>query len=168
MSNLSILAFIEIFCSLTTGVAILFITYKLLMIFARKQIELDVINTSFRIFMAGVLFAVGHMISGVIQPILTSFRLLEKQDTSSLLFWFLGYSTIYVAIAYLSSISISLLGIHFYKWLTPIDEFKEIKNDNIGVALVTAVIIIILSMMAKDGVVLLIESIIPYPNMPEL
>lgn len=168
--NLTLLAFIEIVSSLTTGVIILYITYVLLRVLAKKRFGLEENNTAFRIFMSGVFFAVGHMINGVIQPMLTSFRLLNSRAESSLDFIlsFMSYSTIYVVIAYLSSILISLLGISFYQWLTPINEFKEIKNDNWGVALVTSVIIIILSLMAKDGVVLLIESIIPYPELPEL
>lgn len=77
--NLSILGLIEIVCSLVTGVTILFVTYKLLQLFAKKYIKLTEVNTAYRIFMAGTLFGVGHIISGVIQPILTSFRLLAAQ-----------------------------------------------------------------------------------------
>ena len=155
--NLTYLAIIEIFCSLTTGVAILFITYKLLLLFANRKIGLTESNTSFRLFSAGVLFAVGHMISGVIQPILTSFRVLNSQPHSSLILTFLLYSTIYVMIAFVASLITSLVGISFYRYLTSIDEFKEIKNDNIGVAIITSTIIIILSMMTKDGVVFLLS-----------
>jgi len=168
-TNLSILALIEIVSALFTGVAILFITYKLLKLLVEKKIGLKTNNTASRIFMAGILFAVGHMISGVIEPILTSFRILSvNADKMPLIFQFLGYATIYVFIAYVSSILISLLGISFYNWLTPIDEFKEIKKDNIGVAIISSVIIITLSMMSKAGVVLLIESIMPYPSIPAL
>lgn len=79
---------------------------------------------------------------------------------------FLGYSTIYVAISFTSALLVCLLGISFYRWLTPIDEFKEIRENNLGVAIITATIIIILAMMSKDGIVLLIESLIPYPVLP--
>ena len=44
-------------------------------------------------------------------------------------------------------------------------KIAELKNNNLAVALVVGRILITFSMMAHDGVVLLIESFIPYPEM---
>ena len=72
---------------------------------------------------------------------------------------------LYIAIAYLSSVTIIIIGVSIYVHMTPIDEFKEIKNNNVGVAVIVSVIIIVLTLMSKDGVILLIESIVPYPQL---
>ena len=49
-------------------------------------------------------------------------------------------------------------------FITPIDEFTELKNNNIAVALIVGSIIITLSLLTNNGVTLLIESFIPYPQ----
>lgn len=66
--------------------------------------------------------------------------------------------------AYLSGAVICLTGIVVYTYLTPINEFAELKNNNLAVALVVGSIIITLSLLTKDGVALLLESFIPYPE----
>ena len=69
----------------------------------------------------------------------------------------------YISIAYSVAIVIGLISSYIYSKLTVIDEFEEMRKDNIGVALIISSIIITLSLLTKSGVELLIESIIPYP-----
>ena len=166
--NIAILAIIEILSALSIGVIILYITYKILKYFGRKKLGIEHSNMAFSIFMASILFAVGLMVSSVIQPIISSFRILSNTSNSSmdLIITFLGYGALYVFIAFALAIVISLSGVVFYTTLTPIDEFQEIKNNNIGVAIVVGAIIVTLILMSKGGVNLLIESIIPYPELP--
>ena len=42
----------------------------------------------------------------------------------------------------------------------------EIKNNNIGVSIILAIIIISISLLVKDSLYLLLESFVPYPSMP--
>jgi len=49
-----------------------------------------------------------------------------------------------------------------------IDEFKELKNNNIAVALVTGIVIISISIIVKESVYLILESFIPYPEIPTI
>ncbi|MDN5202880.1 DUF350 domain-containing protein [Fulvivirgaceae bacterium BMA10] len=167
-TKISLLAIIEILSSLSIGVIILFITYKTLKFIGRKKYDIQHNNQAYSIFMASILFSVGFMVSSVLQPILSSFRILSTThgDTSGFILSFLGYGALYVFIAFSSAIVISLVGISIYSWLTPIDEFKEIKDNNIGVAIIVSSIIVTLIIMSKSGVTLLIESIIPYPMAP--
>ena len=107
------------------------------------------------------------MVSGVIQPLLSLFRILSTRDNNTLhlAVSFIGYGAIYILMAYAAALSICLLGILIYNYITPIDEIAELKNNNLAVAMVVGSILITFSMMAHDGVVLLIESFIPYPEM---
>ena len=166
--NIAILAIIEILSALSIGVLILYLTYKILKIFGKRRLGIEQANTAYRIFIASVLFAVGIMVSNVVQPIVSSFRVLSNMSygTFELIFSFLGYGALYVFIAFIAGLTISLSGVIFYTNLTTIDEFKEIKKDNIGVAIIVSAIIITLILMSKSGVTLLIESIIPYPELP--
>ena len=88
-----------------------------------------------------------------------------SDSTGSILFSFITSGGKYIAIAYILSILIIIIGVTIYANLTPIDEFKEIKNNNIGVAIIVVTIIITLTLMSKDGVILFIESIFPYPEL---
>ena len=166
--KIAILAIIEIVASLSIGVMILFFTYKVLKYIGRKRYDIQNNNMAYSIFMASVLFSVGYMVSSVIQPIVSSFRILSNTtaDTGELIYTFLGYGALYVTIAFIAGIVVSIAGATFYSSLTPIDEFKEIKNNNVGVAIIVSAIIITLILMSKSGVTLFIESIIPYPELP--
>jgi len=166
--KIALLAIIEIISSLSIGVIILFFTYKLLKYLGAKKYDIQQSNLAYSIFMSSVLFAVGYMVSSVIQPIISSFRILSNTTEGSgvLIITFLGYGALYVTIAFVSGLAVSYVGATFYTFLTPLDEFKEIKNNNIGVAIIVSVIIITLVLMSKSGITLLIESIIPYPDLP--
>lgn len=166
--RISILALIEIISALSIGLIMLSLTYTILKRLGQKYYDIQHGNLAFSIFIASILFSVGFMMSSVIQPILSSFRVLTATAPSEflLILSFLGYGALYVGIAYTSTIIISILGIYIYRHLTPIDELDEIKNNNVGVAIVVSVIIIVLVMMSKSGITLFIESIIPYPEIP--
>lgn len=166
--KIAILAIIEIISSLSIGVLILFFTYKILKYVGAKKYGIEKNNLAYSIFMASVLFAVGYMVSSVIQPIISSFRILSNttEGTGALIMTFMGYGSLYVVIAFVSGISVSFIGATFYTYLTPLDEFKEIKNNNVGVAIIVSIIIVTLVLMSKSGITLLIESIIPYPDLP--
>ncbi len=46
------------------------------------------------------------------------------------------------------------------------DEWSEIRGKNVGVALLTGVLIIVLSLTMKHGVGMLFEACVPYPETP--
>lgn len=167
-SKIAFLGLIEILSALSIGLIILSLTYTVLKKYGKKKLDIGHNNQAYSIFIASVLFSVGYMVSGVIQPILSSFRLLSGavESTSQLIVKFLGYGALYISISYVAGLIISLSCINIYSALTPIDEFKEIKNNNVGVALISAAIMITLIMMSRDGVVMIIESLIPYPTLP--
>jgi uncharacterized membrane protein YjfL (UPF0719 family) len=165
-SKLTLLALIEILSALSLGVAIMAATYLLLKYLGKKRYDINHTNQAFGIFMASVLFSVGYLVSGVIQPLLSLFRILSsKESISTLLISFIGYGAVYIMTAYVVALLVCLLGMLIYNYLTPIDEIQELKDNNIAVALVVGSIIVTLTLMTRGGVELLIESFIPYPQM---
>ena len=72
----------------------------------------------------------------------------------------------YIAIAYTAAVLIGLISTFLYSKVTPINEFEEIRNNNVGVALIVSSIIVTLTIFSKDGVKLLIEALVPYPELP--
>lgn len=167
--NIAILGLIEIFSAITIGVFILVLTYKIVQWVGRRYYGIESFNVAYSIFMASIILSVGIMVSGIIQPLMSSFRLLDKQSESFIVaLKYIGIGGVYIAIAYTAAISIGLISTFLYSKLTPIDEFKEIRENNIGVALVIGSILITLTLFTRDGVMLLIEAIVPYPELPPM
>lgn len=164
--KLSLLALIEILSGLSIGIVIMMLTYQILKWIGRKKYDIHQNNVAYSIFITSVLFSVGYMVSGVIQPLLSLFRIMAASEASlsELIFSFMGYGAIYIAAAYTAGVVVSILGITIYTWITPIDEFEEVRNDNLGVALIVGTIIIVLTLLTRDGVTLLMESQVPYPT----
>ncbi len=165
--NIALVGLVEIISAATIGIFILSVTYKLLQWIGRRYYKIESNNLAYSIFTASIMFSVGSMIAEVIQPLVSSFRLLN-QDASSfqLAFKYIGQGAIYIAIAYCASIVMALVGTYLYAKLTPINEFEEIRKNNVGIAIIIGSIILTLTLLTKSGVGLLIESIIPYPQLP--
>lgn len=165
--NIAILGLIEIFSAITIGIFILALTYKIVQWVGKKYYRIKDYNLSYSIFTAAIIIAVGIMISGIVEPLISSFRLLNRQSDSFILaFKYIGTGAIYIGIAYTATVLIGLISTFLYSKLTPIDEFEEIRQNNVGVALIISSILITLTLLTKNGVVLLIEAIIPYPQLP--
>ena len=165
-TKISLLGLIEILSALSIGIFIMAITYQALRYYGRKRYDIQPGNLAYSIFTAAVLFSIGYMVSGIIQPLISLFWLLagKENDSVNLALLFIGHGAIYIALAFVAGIVICVSGIAIYTFLTPIDEFQELKNNNIGVALISGTIMIVLSMLTREGVSLLIESLIPYPE----
>jgi len=59
------------------------------------------------------------------------------------------------------------LAIYLFTIMTKdLNEFEEIKNNNIAVSLITAAIVITISLMVKSSLFLMLEAFVPYPDMP--
>lgn len=165
-SKVTLLAIIEILSAISIGVFILALTYQLLKFIGKKRYNIETGNLATSIFIASVLFSVGFMVSSVIDPLTSLFRLLAAKDNNlgSLALSFIGNGAIYIAVAFIAGVSVCLLSVMLYTWITPLDEFAELKNNNVGVALIVGTITITLALLTQDGVALLIESFIPYPE----
>ncbi len=166
--NIAILGLVEIVSAITIGVFILSLTYKILQFVGKKYYDIQEENLAYSIFTAAIIFSTGYMVSGVLQPLSSSFRLLdpETSGTFMLTLKFILQGATYIAIAYVAAMAIGLLSAILYSKLTPIDEFEEMKKNNLGVAIIVSSIVITLTLLTKSGVELLIESIIPYPTLP--
>jgi uncharacterized membrane protein YjfL (UPF0719 family) len=166
--KIAVLGLVEILSSLSSGIVILYLTYKLVRVYGRKKLQIEHDNTAYNLLLAGVLFSVGYIVSGVVQPILDSYRFLSGSDISKseLVMSFIGYGGLYIAITYILAMLVVILGVKIYSTMTPLNEAEEIRNNNIGVSIVLTVVIITLSIFCSSGINLLVESFIPYPEMP--
>jgi uncharacterized membrane protein YjfL (UPF0719 family) len=164
------LAVLQLGLSLFLGMAILYLTYQVVRKVLAKRYQITEHNTSFSIFLSAILFSVGYIVSSVIEPLLSTFRMLTGNisEISTLILEFSKYLLFFFSISTLIALIINAIGVTLFTRLTHINEFEEIKKNNVSVAITTAAIIIVMTLFAKDGVVFLLESIVPYPSMPTI
>ena len=75
------------------------------------------------------------------------------------------YSGLYLLIGFMMAVIINASVFFLFSILTTgIHEFKEIKNNNISVAILVVAILISITIIVKDSIALLISSLIPYPE----
>ena len=164
-------AIAEIGISIFIGISLLFFTYKLIDKFVKRKFDIRLDNISYSIFSSSVLFSVAYLISGIKAPILTSLRLISENPEydGSLLLDGLKYTLLFLLIVVIAVGFINFLSVKLFTLMTKsINEFEEISKNNIAVSILTATIIIAISLLVKDSLYLLLESFVPYPEAPRI
>ena len=159
----------ELIVSILIGVTLLYMTYKIMDRFIRNKYKIGIDNTSYAIFSGSVLFSVAYMITGIKDPILNSLQLVQSQAAyeGSPIFDAIKYSALFIGLIVLLTALINLIAISLFMLMTvKVDELAEMKRKNVSVSIITAVIIISISLMVKDSVYLILEAFVPYPEMP--
>jgi hypothetical protein len=162
---------IEIVISLFFGVLLLYLTYKVIDKLVRRKLEISLDNISFSIFASSILFSVAYLISGIKSPILNSLKMLgdNPEYEGSLILDGFKYSGLFLSLMIISICLVIFISIKLFTYMTAnIDEFKEIQKNNIAVAILTATIVISISMLIKESLYLLLESFVPYPDIPNI
>ena len=116
-----------------------------------------------------MLFTVGYFITSIVEPLITTFRMLLKNYSNIGMVIGIGclYMLGYFLLAFIFSFVVVAVSFFLFTLFTrDIDEIIEIKNDNIGIAIIIAVVIIVMAIIVGNGFILLTESIIPFPALP--
>ena len=162
---------IEIVISLFFGVTLLYFTYRIINKVVKKKFDINLDNISFSIFTSSILFSVAYLISGIKSPILNSLKMLGNNPDyeGSLFLDSFKYSGLFLSIIIITIAIVIFIAIKLFTYMTTdINEFEEIKKNNIAVAILTATIIISISLLVKESLYLLLESFVPYPDIPNI
>lgn len=155
---------------LLLGVVLLFITYKIcLKIFSNGEKNALLTNSALAIIIASVFISAGYVMSGIIDPLVHTINTLNSQELTGkdFLLQAVYYTVLFSFIALFISLFASVVGFKAFDVITKgINEAQEIKNGNVNVAIVGGAIIFVLSLFIKFGVIQLVESFIPYPDIP--
>lgn len=161
----------EVLIAVLFGTFLLFQVYRLLEKTVKSKYEIDKKNTSYGIFMGFILISVSYIIVGIQTPILTTIRLLNAEvegtiinTLSRTIFHSISYLTVLIiAIAFVLTIAIKL-----FDFMTKgVDEFTEIKNNNIAISIILSAVVLSIAMLTKDSIYLIIESLVPYPEIKD-
>ena len=132
--------------------------------------ELKANNIAVSITLSGMLLASAFVLKAVITPAISTLQTYLYQGMTTVSWlkmtgFFLGYLAGALAIT-VGTIWLAMWS--FMKLTRKIDEFAEIKNRNVAVAIVLATVIVIMGLFLGDGIRSLLEAIIPFPAMQEI
>jgi uncharacterized membrane protein YjfL (UPF0719 family) len=167
-SNLLLLSVIHLIMAIFVGVVVLYFSFLITnKIFNKKGYHMEKNNQAFGIFMSAILLSVGIVVSSAYSPSMSLLQILQKTSENTLWLFinFSLYFLLFIAISIFVSFIIIVASTRLYTLLTRnINEFDEISKNNISIALITGIIIIVISLFAKDSMAMIIESLIPYPK----
>lgn len=171
MNNLTIIALVQMLISLVIAISIVYLLINYVNRFMLRKYKLEKMNTAYSIFLGGLLFTFGYIISAVVPAVISATRLVSGSyaATGEITLHTLKYALIFIATGMVVSTIITFLTVQVFNAFTKDkDELQEIANDNIGIAIVTTVVLIVISLFIREGFTLLLESMLPYPEVPKV
>ncbi len=158
-------AMVAIFTVFTTKVVVL-------RFYMNKTQDIDPYkNTAFMVFLSGVIISVCYLVFSIFDPLAATMQLLKSQGLSSLgvVMEYLKYMLMFIVISYVLSAIILLIASSLFTIMTrKLDEYNEIAEGNIGVALLMFVMILVISVFTQHPFLVFMETFIPYPELPNI
>jgi hypothetical protein len=164
---------LELFIALLIGVMTVYLTKSIIMNFyLTKTKENDPYkNLSFMIFLSGTIFSVAYITFGIMDPMTATFKVLEDsgQVGWSLILSCVQYAGLFLLLAYVFSGIVVFITYYLFTFLTTnLNEYEEIKDNNVGVAILIVVLTIVTAMFTKEPFIVYLESFVPYPDLPSI
>jgi len=159
---------VQLIVSLLAGLGVAVVSFWA---FRRLHPDLDQIkalkggNVAVSIVLASMLVGTGLVVVQALEPVVST---LQTTLYDGVTFWsglsFLGLTLGHLVLVLFIAIMGIYMATRVFVWLTPkVDEFAEIKDDNIAVAITLAAVIILVSMFLAHGSQMFLSSLVPYP-----
>ena len=160
--------FIQFLLAFSIGIGSLFIIYRTTNYLMKNRYGVEEKNTAFAVFQAGIILSGSFILSSVVNPAVNAIRFLNQNNEID--FQSVAVSLGYVALFALIGIFCTMMviggGLFTLFQMTHVNEGEEIRNNNIGTAVITIAIIIGLAIIMDEYVGSLFEALIPYPAIP--
>jgi hypothetical protein len=156
---------IQVIVAFLSGLSSLFLLYRLLNYFMRKRFQIEEANTAFAIFQVGILLSGSLILSSVLSAAINAIQFLNQSGDLNIqtLMVSLAYVFVFVIIGIVFTLAVIAAGVFIFFQLTQINEWDQIKLNNIPTSLIAAALILGLSMIMDDYIGHLCEALIPYP-----
>ena len=161
---MNVLILIQALLAFSIGMDSLFTIYKVMDSYLKRQFQVTELNMALSVFQTGILLSTANLLSSVVSPAMNAIRFLTQEtiDMASV-----ATSAIYIISFLLIGLIASLLvtwgGVTIFFQITKVDEMEELKKNNAATALVTAAFVLGISIVLRDYVGHLCESMVPYP-----
>lgn len=153
----------------TMGIVSLFSVYKLLNIYLKRVFKIVAVNTAYATLQVGILLATAILVASIVGPGMNAIRFINQSSIDfSSVSTSMGYIIMFLLIGMLFSLIVIAGGIIVLFQLTHVNEWEEIKNNNIPTALISAALILGLSLIMRDHVSGICEMLVPYPEVLQI
>jgi uncharacterized membrane protein YjfL (UPF0719 family) len=170
-TNSLYLGVIEVFIGLLFGILLCFVVFWLMRRLFTDKLDVKFDNLAFGILIGFVLLSVAEMVDASLHPAMDYTRRLINMGIpiSELITKACLIIFCYFLSSTIVSMLIILLSFTLFSWLTVgLNEYEEIKNKNIAVAVISGVIMYVITRFIAGGMELVFQSFIPYPEMPRV
>lgn len=166
---MNILLLLQSVLAFSIGIVSLYFVYVIVRWYLYKMIKIANENEAFAIFKAGIILASANLMSSVTGPGINVIRFLNQENIAmKSVLLSLGYVGLFVIIGMLFSFLVIAGGIIVLFQLTHVNEWQELKNNNLKTALISAALIIGLSLIMREQVGMVCEMFIPYPQVMQV
>lgn len=157
--------FVQAFIALAIGISSLYSVYYIFNRYLSRNMGIREANTAFATLQVGVILSTAMMVSSIVGPGLNAIRFMNQNNIELMTVLFsVGYVVLFVVIGILFTLLIIGGGIYTFFQLTHVNEWEEIKKNNLSIALISAALIVGLALIMKDHVAGICEALIPYPE----
>ncbi|MBX7227849.1 MAG: DUF350 domain-containing protein [Chitinophagales bacterium] len=151
--------------SLILGIFVLYFAFSRVTKYMIKKYEFTYDNVAFALFISAIIFSVGFLLSATTQPILSVIRIIKMNPAENIYFESAKYIGLFLFIGIAVTLIVNGIAIYFFTSLTKqINEFLELKNNNVAIGIIMSVVIITISVMTRDGLISIMEAFIPFPT----
>jgi|1048.fasta_scaffold31391_2 uncharacterized membrane protein YjfL (UPF0719 family) len=161
---------IQVLIAFAAGLSSLFLLYRLLNNFMRKRFEIEETNTAFAIFQVGILLSGSLILSSVLSAAVNAIQFLNRGGGIELqtLMTSFAYVVVFLIIGIAFTLLVIAASVFAFFQLTQINEWEQIKMNNIPTALISAALIVGMSLIMDDYIGHLCEALIPYPSVMQI
>lgn len=165
-----IFGLLEFLVSILISFVLIFGSYRLLLVFSPRfdeERQLKKKNISVGIVLGGILLGEAIVVKQALYPVMAVIQLfvIGQEKNFGNFAKALLYSLGYVLIAGVLAIVCIFLSFWMFNRLTPrINQYQEIQDNNVAIALFMALFIIAICLLMSSGVSGLVRALIPFPE----
>jgi uncharacterized membrane protein YjfL (UPF0719 family) len=164
------LIIIQVLIAFTAGLTALFLMYKSMNLFMKKKFQIEESNSAFAILQVGILISTSFIMASVLTAAVNAVQFLNTGTTVELnnILTSLTYIIVFILIGMLFTFAVIFSSIFIFFQLTQINEWEQIKLNNIPTSLISAALILGLALIMDDYIGHLCEALIPYPDLIQI
>ena len=165
-----VLGLLEFFLTLIIGFFLVFATYKILLKLTPRfdqEKQLHRRNTAVGLALGSILVGEAIIVMQAVYPVMAVVQIYALDGGKDVggLFRTLGLVVGYILLAGLLAVFSILLSFWLFDKLTPgIDQYHEIREGNVAIAIFMALLIVAMSLLLSSGVAALTRALIPFPK----
>jgi uncharacterized membrane protein YjfL (UPF0719 family) len=161
---------LEFAVSILVAFVLTFATYKLLLKISRRfdeENQLKRKNGAVGVMMGGILVGQAIIVKQSLYPVMAVFQLYTtgSDKTTAAFLKMLALGAGYIVLSGILAVAAILLAFWLFDKMTPgLDQYQEIRDGNLAVAIFMALYVFALSLLLSSGVAALTRALVPFPQ----